>query len=76
MTASQLELARQRISKAWLGHASIHGVGANEPAGCVVIYFADPKNPMIPEIRTDAERLAKPFSVRFIESPPPRLAAL
>ncbi len=75
MTTSELELARQRISKAWLGHASIHGVGTNELASCVVVYLADSKHPMIPAIEIDAERLAKPFSVRFVESPQPRLAA-
>jgi hypothetical protein len=71
-----LEQAKGRVRAACMRQGGIHAVGTDSSSGTVIIYYSDAQNPALEEARQEALRLAAPYSVRFVHSPPASLAKL
>jgi hypothetical protein len=72
----ELESAKERVRQACLGHAGVHAVGLDVPNDTVIVYYSSDDHPDLDKARQDAARLATPFQVRFVRSPPASLAGL
>jgi hypothetical protein len=72
----ELERAKERVRQACLRHAGVHAVGLDAPNDTVIVYFSSNDHPDLDKARQDAARLATPFQVRFVQSPPASLAGL
>jgi hypothetical protein len=72
----ELERAKERVRQACLRHAGVHAVGLDAPSNTLIVYYSDDDHPDLEKARQDAARLASPFQVRFVRSPPAGLACL
>ena len=73
--ASDIAIAKRRVSEGILGRHGVHGVGTAGTAGEVVLRV-DPKAGGLPDtVLREAALLARPFGLRVVEEPGPELAS-
>jgi hypothetical protein len=70
----EIEQAKRRVRDTFIGHASVHAVGIDDGARTLIIYYSDPDQSDLGQIRQEAVKLAAPFAVRLVHSPMARLA--